>query len=398
MRSHLQPCFTRGERWHVCLRLLLGVASIVSFLSDHAAAGPSSEPTSGLAAKNYASGAREVTDYIQTTFLLSDGGLYAHSVTDRKPEFMWGNGILFSALLGAARHDPQAYAPAFERFFKSMDRYWDTLDTPPGYEPSPTTGGRHDKYYDDNAWMVLTYCEAFEMTHDPKYLTRAQQALDFVLSGWDDKLGGGIWWHEAHKDGTKNTCVNAPAAVGCLRIAKYLPPEKSNEYQATARKIVDWTAKTFEEEGLYSDRITVETRRLHRGKRTYNTALMIRAFLGLYRDTNDQDDLSHAKRCAAAADWFVDPKTNAYSDPPKWSHLLVEADLEMYRATRDEHLLRRAVQNADYEYASWKQSHPDTLIENASIARTLWLMADMQSEQGRKFWERMDQSGATPPR
>lgn len=380
-----------GANWPVRARFLLCTALIVLLFADRATADPSSQPTiDPLAAPNYASAAREVMDHIQTTFLLPDDGLYAHSVTDRKPEFMWGNGILFSALLGAARHDPQTYTPTVARFFKSMDRYWDTLDTRPGYEPSPTAGRGHDKYYDDNAWMVLTYCEAFEMTHERKYLAGAQQTLDFVLSGWDDKLGGGIWWHETHKDGTKNTCVNAPAAVACLRIAKYLPPDRAKEYRAQARKIVNWTSQTFEDNGLYSDRISVDTGRLHRAKLTYNTALMIRAFLGLYRETNDQEDLAHAQRCAAAADWFVDKKTNAYRDPPKWSHLLVEADLEMYRATHDDHLLRRAIQNADYEYASWKQSHPDTLIENASIARTLWLMADMQSDQGRKFWERMD--------
>src|SRR2546430_4290504 len=116
--------------------------------------------------------------------------------------------------------------------------------------------------------MVLTYCEAFEMTQDRKYLARAQQSLDFVLSGWDDKRGGGIWWHEGHKDGTKNTCVNAPAAVACLRIAKYLPAEKAKEYRAMARKIVQWTSHTLEDNGLYSDRITVETGRIHQVKLT----------------------------------------------------------------------------------------------------------------------------------
>src|SRR5207253_3217452 len=156
------------------------------------------------------------------------------------------------------------YAPVVARFFKSLDGYWDTLDSPPGYEPSPTVGGGHDKYYDDNAWMVLTYCEAFEMTKDPKYLKRAQQALDFVLSGWDDKCGGGIWWHEGHKGGSKNTCANAPAAVACLRIAKYLPPENAGKYRDMGHQLVDWTSRTLDDDGLYFDAITVETGRVHR--------------------------------------------------------------------------------------------------------------------------------------
>src|SRR5439155_6622654 len=137
--------------------------------ADKAEGEPCSQPaTNTLGKQNYESAAREVMQHIQTTFSLPDEGLYAHSTTDRNREFMWGNGIMFSALLGAARHDPQTYMPIVTQFFKSMDGYWDALDTPAGYEPSPTTGGGHDKYYDDNAWMAITYCEAFEMTQDRK--------------------------------------------------------------------------------------------------------------------------------------------------------------------------------------------------------------------------------------
>ncbi len=157
-----------------------------------------------------------------------------------------------------------------------------------------------------------------------------------------------------------------------------------------ARKIVQWTQANLDDAGLYSDRISVETGQIHRVKLTYNTALMIRAFLGLYRTTNDAEFLASAKRSSDAANWFVDRRTHAYKDPVKWSHLLVEADLEMYRATHDENLLARAAANADFEYRSWKENKPAELIDNASIARTLWLMADMQSNLGQQFWKQMD--------
>jgi hypothetical protein len=298
---------------------------------------------------------------------------------------------MFSALLGAVRHDPQTYAPLVAGFFKSMDRYWDTGVRIPGYEPLPVRGSGNDKYYDDNAWMVLDCQEAFGMTQDQQYLRRAEQTLNFVLSGWDEQQGGGIWWHEGHKGGSKNTCANAPAAVACLRIAKVQPPEAAKASVAMAEKIVRWSTDKLElEDGLFADRISVATGQVNRDKLTYNTALMIRAFLGLYRTTHNENYLREAKRAAAASDWFLDKKTNAYRDSVKWSHLLVEADLEMYRATHEEYLLRRAIGNADYLYARWKQNPPDTLIDNASIARTLWLMADMQSVAGRQFWEQMD--------
>jgi hypothetical protein len=351
---------------------------------------PSARPD--LTAIEYAARAREVMRDIQTRFYLRDAGLYAHSMKERKPDFMWGNGVMFTALVGAARHEPATYLPVMNRFFHALDRYWDTHAANPGYEPSPTSGGGHDKYFDDNAWMVLTYTEAYELTHDQQYLDRAQQTLTFVLTGCDEQLGGGIWWHETHKGGTKNTCVNAPAAVACLRVAGHLPPAKSAATVDTARRLVDWTNQHLRTgDGLFADSINVTTGSVNRAKLTYNAALMIRANLALYRRLQDQQYLDEAKRIASASDWFMDKRTQAYRDPVKWSHLLVEADLEMYRATHDNRWMQRAASNADYEYRTWIQKPPEELIDAASIARTLWLMADMQSPLGSRFWEQVKQ-------
>ncbi len=154
---------------------------------------------------------------------------------------MWGNGVMFSALVGAARHEPGRYRPVMEKFFDAMDGYWDSKVKIPGYEPGQTSGNGNDKYYDDNAWMVLTFLEAYELTHRPHYLKRAAETLDFVLSGWDDAGGGGIWWHEQHKGGGKNTCANAPAAVGCLWLAKLRDARAAAPLNDKAQAIVTWT-------------------------------------------------------------------------------------------------------------------------------------------------------------
>jgi uncharacterized protein YyaL (SSP411 family) len=74
---------------------------------------------------------------------------------------------------------------------------------------------------------------------------------------------------------------------------------------------------------------------------------MLRADLGLYRQTGKSEYLDQAKRIGKAAEWFSDRTTGVYRDPLKWSHFMVEADLELYRATGDEDLLRRVRTNAD---------------------------------------------------
>jgi hypothetical protein len=343
---------------------------------------------------SYADAAREVTADIQKRFYLSERGLYAHSVKDRSPDFMWGNGVTFSALVAAARHDPKTYGPIMARFFTSMNRYWDTKVKIPGYEPVPTRGNGNDKYYDDNQWMVITFVEAFELTGEERYRARAVETNRFSLSGWDDQLGGGIWWHEGHKDGSKNTCSNAPAAVACLVLAKTQTGDEAKENVEWARRIVEWTVKHLEaDDGLFGDAIKVDSGHVNKGRLTYNTALMLRAYIGLYRATGEQAWLDKAKRVAKNSDWFLSDKTGAYRDELKWSHLMVEADLEMYRLTNESYLYDRARRNADYMYAKWKDEPPEELINLSSIARTLWLMADMETEVGQKFWERVDRGG-----
>jgi hypothetical protein len=69
---------------------------------------------------------------------------------------------------------------------------------------------------------------------------------------------------------------------------------------------------------------------------------------------------------------------------------MVEADLELHRRTRDEALLQRAKTNCDVHYAAWKAEPFRSLIDSASLARELWLMADTETDAGRKFWQASD--------
>ena len=119
---------------------------------------------------------------------------------------------------------------------------------------------------------------------------------------------------------------------------------------------------------------------------------MIRAFQGLHRATKKPEPLEEAKRIGKASDWFLGD-TGAYRDDAKWSHLLVEADLELYRATQDESLLERAKRNGAHLYAEWKKAPPKELITEAGIARALWLLADATTPQGKAFWTQADRVG-----
>ncbi len=330
----------------------------------------------------------EVTESIQKHFWDRKSGLYAGKSGGSDPDMIWGCGVMFSALAGASRHDKN-YRPVMRKFFDAMEAYWDIEAKIPGYEPARTRGG-NDKYYDDNAWMVLTFIEAHELTGESRYLKRAEETLEFVVSGWDEELGGGLYWHERNRGG-KNTCANAPAALGCFRLARLLREPAATRWNEMGDKIMVWTVKTLQApNGLFSDSITIATGEINRDQLTYNAALPLRAFLSLHARTGERFYMDEASRIGKAADGLLGGGTGAYRDPPKWAHLMVEADLELYRWTKDDHYLKRAVRTTDHHYEEWKKSPPPDLITQASLARELWLLVDHQTPAGRKFWEEAD--------
>jgi hypothetical protein len=340
----------------------------------------------------YGAEARQVMEYVQKTFWDPSAGVYVKAGGSHSPDYVWRQAAAFSAVVGAARHEPRTYRPILKQFFHGLNSYWDARAPIPAFEPAPTKGNGNDKYYDDNEWLVITFVEAYQLTGERAYLDRARETARFVASGWDDQLGGGIWWHQAHKDGTKNTCANGPAAVGFLRLAQYEPPEEARKWIDLAAKDIDWTCSHLQaSDGLFDDRIVVATGEVKHGKLTYNAALMLRACLDLYRRAGKSEYLDRAKQIGKAADWFADKQTGVYRDPLKWSHFMVEADLDLFRATGDEALNHRARLNADAYFDAWKKDHPADMMSNVCIARILWLLADTETAEGRAFWKSADE-------
>lgn len=335
--------------------------------------------------------AQEVSDFLQKNYWDQKRNLFKNQPQKGDVTAIWGGGIAFSSVVAAARHDKK-YTTIVRDYFRGLDSYWDAKVKIPGFEPMPTGGNGNDKYYDDNAWMVLTLLEAYDLLGDMKMLKRAKETLAFVLSGWDDKLGGGIYWHEQHKGDGKNTCVNAPAALGCFRLSQYSDPKTAAGLIDQGRKIVDWTVKNLQApDGVFMDSINVKTGEVNRGALTYNTALMLRCFLWLHSSTKKAEYLTEANRIAKAAEnSFNESSTGGYRDPEKWSHLMVEAAFEMYRHTRQMEYYTRAKKTCEAHYKKWKEQPQRDLIDVASVARELWLLADMETPAGKQFWEKSD--------
>jgi uncharacterized protein YyaL (SSP411 family) len=345
------------------------------------------------AISGYQKKAEEQTDYILKNFYVPSAKRYHPSFPVKPKElpydFMWGNGVQFSALVGAVRHNPAKYKPALYDFREGLQTYWDPIAPVPGFNAYCSGPGGDDKYYDDNEWLVLGFTEAYEITQDRIFLKDALNTQKFVLSGWDSKLGGGIYWKVDHK--SKNTCSNGPAAASALRLVQVANQKDQMDW---AIKLRDWTnANLLDSDGLYWDNINLAGK-IEKHKWSYNTALMIYTNVLLAQLNKDKKALSEARRSADAgiAAW-TDPATGSLQkteDAPRFTHLFCESLLRLYDVTKDVKYLNAVRKQADFAYRyardpkggywdKWKvMSHAPgehkTLIENASAARLFWLL------------------------
>ncbi len=170
------------------------------------------------------------------------------------------------------------------------------------YYYNASAGNTGDYYYDDDEWIAIQYMEAYKILGDEKYLTRAQEIMEFLWLGWgiqsDESLGnGGIPWHCNGKN--PNTCSNAPAAYAFAVFSTLTKDEAlSEEYLNRAKTVYDWVRKYLrspENISLYKDSPD------NNWSGSYNNGLMIAAGAKLYEITQDKNYLNHAQLTTRAS-------------------------------------------------------------------------------------------------
>lgn len=282
--------------------------------------------------------------------------------------YNWSVGVWLEAHLDASAHSP-AWKQKTAQYLDRVDRYW--VQTGFGVLP-----GNKERYYDDNAWMVLAFARAANVTGDPRWKKRAGQALDFVLSGEDAQLGGGIFWKEPQKL-SKHTCSNAPAVVGCLLLDRL----------DNAKRIYAWTRKTLRDpaDGLYWDNVRLDGT-VEKTKWSYNSGLMLRAAHLLHQKTGDkryERDMNEIKRSG----WrrWADEQAGEFRCEGRFAHLFLDAFWEAANPTEKTKLRALVAKLADREDANgfygkrwYKTSTPASsyeLIDQASMARAMFIAA-----------------------
>ncbi len=335
----------------------------------------------------------EALERLREDLYLDDRGLYADAfepaVGPSGPAFMWGCGVLLSALNAAAQADP-GYEPWLREYADALRLYWNPAGPVPGLDVLPVPKPV-DRYYDDNAWVVIALVETAHLLGDDSYLEFARDTMEYVLSGEDDVLGGGIYWRESDK-ASKNTCSNAPSAVAAYLLYQATGEER---YKEAGDRLLDWLLPRLQDP---EDHLMWDHQRLDGGideaKFSYNTALTFRA-LRLRAELCDDPNLAardrqEAQRMAAAAlARWQDPDTGALRDSACFAHLLVEALLELDPAYAEP--VARALTYLRARCADPVSRYPErwdadtagplakvNLIDQASAVRAFILVAALQ--------------------
>jgi hypothetical protein len=276
-------------------KLISLLLSAAVFLSAGTPAGGPADAAKTIAGNEYACAGYELTFNI----LSKSYNLFNHKTRNRVDTggtaAVWPAASLIENTADAYRLFPAN--PLLKLYYvdmltKGMDRYLvkdAVINSPKGefkgvsyYNAS--AGNEGDYYYDDNEWVCIQLLLGYTRLNKPALLEAAEKNLEFIWTGWDDVLGGGIYWSSEYSG--KNACSNAPAAIAFL-LAYQLT--ENEEYLKKGIIIYDWMNSTLREGDLFIDNIRVESGAKNGWKGTYNQATMIYAGSLLYEITGEKE-------------------------------------------------------------------------------------------------------------
>ena len=224
----------------------------------------------------------------------------ADTLKGKRVAYLWPTSGVFSGVnaLFASTGNPKYTEMLESVVLPGLQHYYDTTRKPFAYQSYISEAGQSDRYYDDNVWLAIDFCASYQLTGDEAFLQKSVDTWNFVISGWDENLGGGIYWCE-QKRKSKNTCSNAPAAVLALKLFE---ATNDSSYFYRGKKIYNWTKTNLQDpaDHLYFDNVKMNGK-VDSAKYTYNSGQMLQAAALLYKLTGEKNYLREAQKIAKSA-------------------------------------------------------------------------------------------------
>lgn len=214
----------------------------------------------------------------------------------REYSWLWGLCSMFEAVNEIEKVDNTANL--VDPIFSNIKNYYDTNLPKPGYNEYVVKLKPGLRYYDDNQWIGIAAFDIFKRTKKKSYLALGKEMYHFMMTAYDTKLGGGLYWRETDFE-TKNTCSNGP---GVLVALKMYEQTKQKCYLDTALLIYTWTNEKLQApSGLYYDNIKTKDGSVNKTIFSYNTGTMLQSNVYLYELTGDKKYLKRANDLADAS-------------------------------------------------------------------------------------------------
>lgn len=313
----------------------------------------------------------------------------ATAATDNRPNpysYLWPYSGTFSAVnaLLEASENSQYKQTLNTKVLPGLEEYFDSQRTPNAYasyigvNQAPTS----DRFYDDNIWLGIDFTDTYQMTQEKKYLEKAKMIWDYIASGIDDQLGGGIYWCEQKKE-SKNTCSNAPGSVLALKLFQ---ATKDSTYFAEGKKLYEWTKKNLQDptDFLYFDNIGLNGK-IGKAKYAYNSGQMMQAATLLYKLTGNKAYLTDAQNIAKEChNYFFTDFTPATGEPFKllkkgdiwFTAVMLRGFIELYHQDKNKTYLDTFNKNLDYAWNNARETNGlfNTDLSGAEKDNRKWLL------------------------
>ena len=207
----------------------------------------------------------------------------------RKYTYLWSLCAMYQAANEIEKVDCDA--KLMDPLLKIINDYYDPAPPKPGYSDYIMKLKPGERYYDDNQWIGITALDAYERTYKNSYLNLGKLIYDFMMTGYDTVLGGGIYWKETSRS-TKNTCSNGPGVIVALQMYQ---ATKDRSYLDTGLEIFNWTNEKLKTpSGLFYDNISTKDGSISKAIFSYNTGTMLQSNIYLYECTGDKKYLNAA--------------------------------------------------------------------------------------------------------
>lgn len=285
------------------------------------------------------------------------------TIRKKRVAYLWPTSGVFSGVVALLHQtgDKRYKKILDNQILPGLDMYFDAKRQPACYQSYLNDEGNSDRFYDDNVWLVIDFAEAYNITKDKNYLKKAELVWKFVISGWDEKLDGGIYWCEQKKGG-KNTCSNAPSVVAA---AKLYELTENKYYLEWAQKIYKWTKLNLQDttDYLYLDNINLE-KRIDKRKFAYNSGQMLQGAALLYKITGETNYLTDANNIAKSAinHFSKEIEKNGvkyrvfHNNDPWFVTVMMRGYFELYRIDNNPEYVNYIKSNMDYlmKYARYE--------------------------------------------